>query len=129
MASGLDPVRVVWYPLGIQYLGLVGILFVIASLWGTKLVARGESSAKEYLNLYENSRAATVLLGVTTSPLTDRRRWKVMTPACGFLGFRLALVKRGFGVGSFTGRVGSLRNSISKDSPWHSLCPFLLVGS
>ena len=71
MASGLDPVRVVWYPLGIQYLGLVGILFVIASLWGTKLVARGESSAKEYLNLYENSRAATVLLGVTTSPLTD----------------------------------------------------------
>ena len=38
MASGLDPVRVVWYPLGIQYLGLVGILFVIASLWGAKLI-------------------------------------------------------------------------------------------
>ena len=110
----LDPLRVGWGPLGIQSLGLLGILYVLASLWGAKLVARGESSSKEWLNLFENSRACSVLPVITTLPLTVRRRWKVMTPACGFLGFRLALVKRGFGVGSFTGRVGSLRNSISR---------------
>ena len=100
MASVLDPVRVGWCPLGIQSLGLLGIPFVLASLWGAKLVARGESFAEECLNLFENARAASVLPVVTTSPLTVRRCWKVMTPACGLLGFLLALVKHGFGVGS-----------------------------
>ena len=35
---------------------------------------------------------------------------------------------QGFGVGSCTGRLVFLRNSISR-TPWHSLCPCLLVGS
>ena len=116
MGLVLDPVWVVWCPLGIQSLGLLGIPFVLTSLWGTKLVARGESSANEWLNLFENSRAFSVLPIVTTLHLTVRRRWKVIAPACGLLGFHLALlkhrfvVKHGFVVGSFTGRVVSLRN-------------------
>ena len=115
MASVLDPVRVGWCPLGIQSLGLLGIPFVLASLWGAKLVARGESSAKECLNLFENARAASVLPVVTTSPLTVRRRWKVMTPACGLLGFLLALVKHGFGVGpSMTGRVAVILSEVDQ---------------
>ena len=89
MASVLDPVWVGWCPLGIQSLGLIGIIFVLAFLWEAKLVARGESSAMECLNLFENSKAALVLQGVATSPLTVKWRWKVMTPACGLLGFLL----------------------------------------
>ena len=104
---GVGSYTVGWCHLGIQSLGLIGILFVLAFLWGAKLVARGESPVKECLNLFEISQAAIVLLGVATSPLTVRRRWKVMTPACGHPGFLLALVKHGFGVGSCTGRVGA----------------------
>ena len=87
MASLLDPAWVVWCPLGIKSLGLLGIPFVLASMLGTKLVARGESSANELLNLFENSWASSVLPVVTTLHLTDKRRWKVMTPACGLLCF------------------------------------------
>ena len=75
--------------------------------------------------MFENTRAASVLPVVNTSPLTVRRRWKEMTPACVLLGFLLALVKHGFSVGSCTGRVVSVRNSISR-TPWHSLCRCLL---
>ena len=134
MPSLLDPLRVGWCPLGIQSPGLLGVPLCPCLIVGTKLVARGESSANEWLNLFENSRAFSVLPVVTTLHLTVRRRWKVIAPACGLLGFHLALlkhrfvVKHGFFVESFTGRVVSLRTSVSR-TPWHSLCPFPLVRS
>ena len=80
------------------------------------------------MNLFKNNQEALVLPVVTTSPLTVRRRWKEMTPDCVLLGFLLALVKQGFGVGSCTDRVVSVRNSICR-TPWHSLCRCLLFGS
>ena len=40
MDSVLDPARIGWCPLGIQSLGLVGILLINASLWGAKLILR-----------------------------------------------------------------------------------------
>ena len=102
--------------------------FVLVSLWEAKLVARGESSAKECLNMFENARSASVSLGVTTSALTVRRRWKVMTTGLWSPRFLLALLKHGFGVGSCMGSVVFLRNSVSR-TPWDSLCPYLLVGN
>ena len=89
---------------------------------------RGESSAEDCLTLFKNNQEALVLPVVTTSPLTVRRRWKKMTQDCVLLGFLLALVKQGFGVGSCTDRLVSVRYSISR-TPWHSLCRCLLFGS
>ena len=40
MASVLDPVWLGWCPSVIKSLGLLGIPFVLASLWGAKLVAK-----------------------------------------------------------------------------------------
>ena len=78
--------------------------------------------------MFENTEGALLLTVLTTSPLTGRRRWKVMTPARVLLDYVFALVKHDFGVGCCTGRVVSLRNSIPRTS-LHSLCPCLLVGS
>ena len=78
MPSLLDPLRVGWCPLGIQSPGLLGVPLCPCLIVGTKLVARGESSANEWLNLFENSRAFSVLPVVTTLHLTVRRRWKVI---------------------------------------------------
>ena len=163
MASVLVRVRVGWYPLGIKSLGFLGIPFVLisllgdklvargesfakdclnhfenslaafvmpvrvvflrnsvartpwhpfvhVSLWEANLVARGESSVKECLNMFENARSASVSPGVTTSALTVRRRWKVMTTGLWPPWFLFALVKHGFAVGSCMGSVVSLRN-------------------
>ena len=90
MASVLDPVWLGWCPSVIKSLGLLGIPFVLASLWGAKLVAKGESSAKGCLNLFKNTPATSVLPVVTDWHLTVRRPWKVMTPAFGQLDFLLA---------------------------------------